>query len=73
LNPARDWVRNAKKNPDVDLEIGALRLRGRFSLVSDGSRAANVQQCIARKYWLAWIGSWFGLKSKEAFEITDLR
>ena len=72
LNPERDWVRNAKRDPQVELEIGDLRLTGRFSVVTEPRRTSEIGRLIAGKYWLAWLASWFGFASREMFEVDSL-
>jgi len=59
LNADRDWVRNAARTPEVELDLDALRLRGRVSTVTDPGLEAHVRDLLARKYWMAWIGSLF--------------
>jgi len=72
LNAERDWVRNAKKTPEVELEVGDLQLRGRFSVVTDTAPAAEVRRLIAGKYLLARIASWLGFTSKEVYAVDEL-
>ena len=72
LNAQRDWVRNAEKTPAVELEAGELRLRGRALAITDASLDARVRALLARKYWMAWIGSWFGLGPERTFRVDAL-
>ena len=72
LNARRDWVRNAQKNPDVELDLGALRLRGRLSTITDPALEAHVNALIAAKYWVAWIASWFGKGAERTFRVDQL-
>jgi F420H(2)-dependent quinone reductase len=72
LNAERDWVRNAKKNPEVELQVADLHLRGRFSVVTNGTQAAEVRRLIGGKYWIARIASWFGFTSQEVFAVDEL-
>jgi len=72
LNAERDWVRNAKKTPEVELEVGDLQLRGRFSVVTGTAPAAEVRRLIAGKYWLARIASWLGFTSREVYAVDEL-
>jgi deazaflavin-dependent oxidoreductase (nitroreductase family) len=69
LKMGRDWPKNVLANPDVVLEIGDLRLSGRAEQVSEGSERARIDSLIAAKYWVAWIGSWLGLKPQGVFEV----
>ena len=61
LDARRDWVRNVQKSPDVTLEVDGLRLRGRATAITDAALEARVRDLLAQKYWMAWIGSWFGM------------
>ena len=72
LNIERDWVRNAKKTPEVELEVGDLQLRGRFSVVAETAPATEVRRLIGGKYWLARIASWLGFTSKEVYAVDEL-
>jgi len=72
LNPRRDWVRNAQKNPDVELDLGALRVRGRLSTITDPALDAHVHELIAGKYWAAWIASWFGKGPERTFRVDQV-
>jgi len=46
-------VRNAQKNPDVELDFGAFRLRGRLSTIADAGLESHARGLIAQKYWAA--------------------
>ena len=72
LNARRDWVRNAQKNPDVVLAVDGLRLRGRLATVADAALEAHVRALLGRKYWMAWIGSWFGAGPERTFRVDGL-
>jgi len=72
LNADRDWVRNAARTPEVELDLDALRLRGRVSTVTDPGLEAHVRDLLARKYWMAWIGSWFGRGPARTFRVDGL-
>jgi hypothetical protein len=61
LDTRRDWVRNVGKAPDVLLDLDGVRLRGRASAVTDPRVEAHVRDLLAKKYWMAWLGSWFGM------------
>lgn len=73
LNEDRNWVRNARRNPEVELEIGGTRLRGRFADLDDPQEHQAVRSAIAQKYWPARIAGWFGIGQKRTFRIGDLR
>ena len=72
LNAKRDWVRNARKTPAVALEVGDLRVRGRASVVTDPALEGRIRALLARKYWMAWIGSWFGMGPDATFRVDNL-
>ena len=72
LNADRDWVRNAARTPDVELDLDTLRLRGRVSTVTDPGLAAHIRDLLARKYWMAWIGSWFGMGPARTFRVDSI-
>ena len=72
LNARRDWVRNAQKNPEVELDLGSLRVRGRLTTITEPALEAHVRDLLARKYWMAWIGSWFGKGPERTFRVDQL-
>jgi hypothetical protein len=72
LNAKRDWVRNLEKDPDVTLDLGDVRVRGRATTVRDPAVDAHVRELLARKYWMAWIGSWFGKGPERTFRVDGL-
>jgi F420H(2)-dependent quinone reductase len=69
LSTTRDWVRNVVKDPDVTLTVDGLRIRGRAARITDPKQDAHVRELLARKYWMAWIGSWFGKGPAATFRI----
>lgn len=72
LNPDRDWVRNLARHTDVELAVGELQLRGRVSTVDDPALEARIRSMLARKYWPAWIGSWFGFGPARTFRVDGI-
>jgi deazaflavin-dependent oxidoreductase (nitroreductase family) len=72
LNDDRQWVRNARREPVVELEVGPLRLRGRLHDVADPQEHARVRGLMARKYWPARIASWFGVGQRFTFRVDQL-
>jgi hypothetical protein len=69
LDARRDWVRNLGKTPDVLLDADGVRLRGRATAVTDPGVEAHVRELLAKKYWMAWIGSWFGKGPARTFQV----
>jgi hypothetical protein len=72
LDAKRDWVRNVAKTPAVDLDIDGLRLRGRASVVEDAELDGHLRDLLAKKYWLAWLGSWFGMGPARTFRVDGV-
>ena len=72
LNARRDWVRNAQKNPDVELDLGSLRVRGRLTTITEPALEAHVRDLLGHKYWMAWIASWFGTGPERTFRIDEV-
>jgi deazaflavin-dependent oxidoreductase (nitroreductase family) len=54
------WYRNARANPDVALQIGATRLRGRARVVDDAAEAAAIRRRFTDRYLLARVSRLFG-------------
>jgi len=73
LNTGRDWVRNAQKNPDVELDLGAVRVRGRLATITDAALATHVGALLAGKYWMAWVGSWLGRGPERTFRVDEVK
>jgi deazaflavin-dependent oxidoreductase (nitroreductase family) len=48
-----NWLRNARANPDVVVQIGSTRLRGRARVVEDPAEADSVRQRFVRRYLMA--------------------
>ncbi len=55
-----NWLRNAKANPDVVVQIGRQRLRGRARVVEDASEADAVRKRFARRYVAARVARVLG-------------
>jgi hypothetical protein len=72
LNAKRDWVRNLEKTPEVVLDVDGVRVRGRASTIADVGVDAHVRDLLARKYWMAWLGSWFGKGPERTFRVDRL-
>jgi deazaflavin-dependent oxidoreductase (nitroreductase family) len=73
LNEERNWVRNARANPEVELDFGSVRLAGRFSDNRDPAAHERVRRGMASKYWPARIASWLGIGQKHTFRVDGLR
>ena len=54
------WLRNAKASPDVVVQIGRQRLRGRARVVADEAEAESVRQRFVRRYFSARIARLLG-------------
>ena len=72
LDARRDWVRNLEKSPDVTLELEGLRLRGRATAIADAELERRIRDLLAQKYWMAWIGSWFGMGPAKTFRVDGV-
>jgi deazaflavin-dependent oxidoreductase (nitroreductase family) len=72
LDEKRNWVRNARANPDVELEIGGTRFRGRLEDTGDAPAHDRVRRAMAAKYWPARILSWFGIGQRHTFRVDGL-
>lgn len=54
------WCRNARANPDVVVQIGSTRLRGRARVVDDPAQARAIRERFVRRYLLARASRLFG-------------
>jgi deazaflavin-dependent oxidoreductase (nitroreductase family) len=54
------WVKNARANPDVVVQIGGQRLGGRARVVDDPGEAAAIRERFVRRYLLARLSRPFG-------------
>jgi deazaflavin-dependent oxidoreductase (nitroreductase family) len=70
LKLKRDWVRNVKRNSVVELDIGGEVFKGHAKQITDAKKLEHVKTLLTRKYWAAWLGSWFGLGPEGAFVVT---
>ena len=73
LDPTRDWVKNAQKNPDVRLDFGTTVLAGRLRTVTDQATETRIKQALRDKYWAAWAGGLVGQGPKATFVVDELR
>jgi deazaflavin-dependent oxidoreductase (nitroreductase family) len=55
-----NWLRNARANPDVTVQIGGTRLRGRARVVNDPAEADAVRQRFVRRYLMARLARMVG-------------
>jgi len=55
-----NWLRNAKANPEVVVQIGRQRLRGRARVVEDAAEADAIRRRFARRYVAARISRMLG-------------
>ena len=72
LDPSRDWVRNAKKNPEVRFDFGGTVLVGQLRTVADPTLDATIRQALRDKYWIAWAGGLVGKGPKETYVVEGL-
>jgi hypothetical protein len=72
LNEDRNWVRNARHAAAVELQVGGVRLRGRFTDVTDPERHRRIRAAMARKYLPFRIASWLGLGQRHTFLVDAL-
>jgi deazaflavin-dependent oxidoreductase (nitroreductase family) len=54
------WVRNVRATPDVVVQIGRTRVRGRGRVVDDPAEARAIRDRFARRYVLARLSRLFG-------------
>lgn len=68
------WLRNAKANPDVVVQIGRQRLRGRARVIEDPAEQEAVRQRFTRRYLSARIARALGTgyTDSTALEIGSL-
>jgi hypothetical protein len=48
----RQWVRNVRKTPRVELSIGGEELTGSARFLTAARERQRVQMIVARKYWM---------------------
>jgi deazaflavin-dependent oxidoreductase (nitroreductase family) len=70
LKMKRDWPRNVMKNGEVELDIGSQVFKGHAKQIANAKRLEHVKMLLAKKYWAAWLGSWFGMGAEGAFGVT---
>jgi hypothetical protein len=70
LKLKRDWPRNVMKNGKVELDIGGEVFKGHAKQITDVKQLERVKTLLAKKYWAAWVGSWFGIGPEGAFVMT---
>jgi deazaflavin-dependent oxidoreductase (nitroreductase family) len=70
LNLKRDWARNVMKNGKVELDIAGEVFKGHAKQIADAKQLERVKALLAKKYWAAWVGSWFGMGPEGAFAVA---
>lgn len=70
LRLKRDWPRNVLKNGVVELDIDGNVFKGHAKQMVDTKRLAHVNALVRQKYWVAWLGSWLGMRPEGAFAVT---
>ncbi|MFQ5458534.1 MAG: hypothetical protein ACE5FC_08820, partial [Myxococcota bacterium] len=54
------WSKNIGRNPDVALEIGGVRFKGKGRVLAGAKHTAFVRELMFRKYFLARLSGLFG-------------
>jgi hypothetical protein len=70
LKMKRDWPRNVMKNGKVELDVAGEVFKGHAKQIADPKRLERVKTLLAKKYWAAWLGSWFGMGPEGAFAVA---
>jgi hypothetical protein len=70
MSMRRDWPRNIGKNGYAEVQIDGTVLKGHATQIRDAKRMERVNELLRQKYWVAWLGSWFGLGPDGAFAVT---
>lgn len=65
------WARNAAVNPDVVVQIGSQRLRGRARVVAEGAEAEAIRGRFTKRYVMARISKLFGGYTKSVPVVID--
>jgi hypothetical protein len=73
LSARRDWVRNVARTPEAEFDVDGTRLRGRVATVTAPDEVARIDARLAHKYWMAWIGAWFGRGAERVFRVDDVQ
>jgi deazaflavin-dependent oxidoreductase (nitroreductase family) len=69
LRLGRDWPKNLAANPDIEVQIGDLKLKGRATRVTEGPERSRIEAALAAKYLAARIGGWLGFKPQGVFDV----
>ena len=72
LREDRNWIRNALAHPEVEVEVGGRRLRGRLRRSSPAEHA-RIRARMARKYLPLRLARLVGAGQRFTFRIEDLR
>lgn len=70
LKMKRDWPRNVMNNGKVELDIGGQVFKGHAKQIANAKQLEHVKSLLAKKYWVAWLGSWFGAGPEGAFAVA---
>ena len=70
LKMKRDWPRNVMKNGRVELEIGGEVFKGHAKQIAGVEQLERAKASLAKKYWAAWVGAWFGMGPEGTFAVT---
>ena len=66
------WCRNVAADPEVVVEIGRERLRGRARVVEDEQEAADIRERFVGRYWMARISRLFGGYTQSVPVVVDV-
>lgn len=66
------WCRNLAVHPEVVVEIGGERWRGRARIVEDPDEADAVRERFVRRYWLARLARPFGGYTRSVPVVVDV-
>jgi deazaflavin-dependent oxidoreductase (nitroreductase family) len=70
LKMKRDWPRNVMKNGKIELDIAGEVFKGHAKRIADAKRLEHVKRLLAKKYCVAWLGSWVGMGPEGAFAVA---
>jgi len=69
LRLGRDWPKNVAANPEVEIQIGELKLKGRAARVTEDPERSRIEAMLAAKYLAARIVGWLGFNPQGVFDV----